>query len=195
MDIPVDADVKCVDGLCGRSAGVIIGQRNQVTHIIIKPSYGLERLAPVDKVAETSPAVIHLRCTVDEVEQMDNFIEQEYVMIWPDAFMWVPAPQMIPVPHRLIPKGELAIERGSNVEAADGHAGKVDELIVDPADEHITHLVLREGHLWGQKDVTIPVSGIDRIEDDTIYLKLDKHTIESLPSVPLRRQRKQVGVQ
>ena len=32
----------------------------------------------------------------------------------------------------------------------------VDELLVDPENEHITHLVMREGHLWGQKDVVYP---------------------------------------
>jgi sporulation protein YlmC with PRC-barrel domain len=73
------------------------------------------------------------------------------------------------------------------VEATDGHVGQVDEFLVDPTNEHITHLVLREGHLWGQKDVTIPVSQIDRIEQDVVYLKLDKHGIEKLPSVPVRR--------
>ena len=59
--------------------------------------------------------------------------------------------------------------------ATDGHVGEVDEFIVDPADRHITHLILRKGHFWGHKDVSIPVDQIDRIEADTIYLKLDKH--------------------
>jgi hypothetical protein len=58
---------------------------------------------------------------------------------------------------------------------------------VAPADERVTHLVLREGNLWGQKDVTIPVSQIERIEANTVYLKLDKRNIEALPSVPVQR--------
>jgi sporulation protein YlmC with PRC-barrel domain len=66
--------------------------------------------------------------------------------------------------------------------------GKVDEFLVDLSDGHITHLVLREGHLWGQKDVTIPVSEIQRIEEDTVYLKLDKHSIEKLPGIPVKRR-------
>ena len=64
---------------------------------------------------------------------------------------------------------------------------KVDEFLVDLADGHITHLVLREGHLWGQKDVTIPVSEIQRIEKDTVYLRLDKHDVEKLPGIPVKR--------
>jgi sporulation protein YlmC with PRC-barrel domain len=74
------------------------------------------------------------------------------------------------------------------VEATDGHVGRVDKFLVDQATGHITHLVLREGHLWGQKDVTAPISQIDHIEEDTVYLKLDKHAIESLPTIPVRRR-------
>jgi hypothetical protein len=48
--------------------------------------------------------------------------------------------------------------------------------------------VLREGHLWGQKDVTIPVSQIERIEEDAVHLKLDKRSIEALPAIPVRRR-------
>lgn len=188
MDIPVNTQVECVDGPCGHSAGVIVRPKNQqVTHLIVRPRGDLKRLVPVDKIAEASPTMIHLRCTKDELTHMDPFIEHEYMMIMPDASIWAPEPQMISIPHRRIPKGELAIERGSRVEATDGQVGKVDELLVDPQDEHITHLVLREGHLWGQRDVTIPASQIDHIEDDTVFLKLDKHTVESLPAVSVRK--------
>ena len=71
--------------------------------------------------------------------------------------------------------------------SADGRVGRVDEFLVDATDGHITHLVLREGHLWGQKNVLIPVSQIERVEEETIYLKLDKRAIESLPIIPIRR--------
>ena len=63
----------------------------------------------------------------------------------------------------------------------------MDELIVDPESDHLTHLVMREGHLWGQKDVAIPVSEIERIEEDTVYLKLSKDEIGALPAVRVRR--------
>ena len=94
---------------------------------------------------------------------------------------------MIPVAHERIPPGELAVRRGARVEATDGHAGRVDEFLVNPEDGYITHLVLREGHLWGQKEVTVPVSQIDHIEDNAVHLKLDKHSVEVLPSIPIRR--------
>jgi hypothetical protein len=89
---------------------------------------------------------------------------------------------VVRVQRKHIPPGELAMHQGARVEATDGHVGRVDEFLVDSS-EHITHLVLRDGHLWGQKEVIIPVSEIHHIEEDAVCLKIDRHTIESLPAV------------
>lgn len=110
----------------------------------------------------------------------------------PDEYVMFPCvtpamPIALPLEHERIPPGELAVRRGAKVEASDGHVGRVTEFLVDPTDGHITHLVLREGHLWGSKDVTIPVSQIDRIEEDAVYVKLNKRGIEALPAVPVKR--------
>jgi uncharacterized membrane protein len=41
--------------------------------------------------------------------------------------------------------------------------------------------------LWGKKEVAIPVSAIDRVFDEMVYLKVDKQTVEKLPAIPVRR--------
>ncbi len=89
--------------------------------------------------------------------------------------------------HERIPAGEVVIRRGTPVNAMDGQMGKVDEFLIDPKNDSITHLVLREGHLWGKKDVTIPVAEIDRITDEAVYLKLGKESISTLPAISVRR--------
>jgi len=61
----------------------------------------------------------------------------------------------------------------------------LDEFLINPATEQVTYLVMREGHLWDPRDVTIPVSEIDRLEENTIYLKLNKDQVEALPSTPI----------
>jgi sporulation protein YlmC with PRC-barrel domain len=204
MDIPVNAEVTCVDGVCGQSTYVIINPiSRQVTHVVVKGKKGLhtERVVPVDLVVDTTRDLIRLRCTTDELSRIEPFTETEYVQesmpdvgylegtyrVWPYDIPELNA--TIAVTHERIPHGELAIHRGARVEAADGPVGRVDEFLVDPVDTHITHLVLREGHLWGQKNVTIPVSQIDRIQEDTVYLKLDKHSVEALPAIPIRRRK------
>ena len=198
MDIPINAEVRCADGPCGRSTYVVIDPASrQITHVVVKED-GFpfaERLVPLDHVMDSTPTSIQLRSTCDELSSMERFIETEYLegsepfsgytteeyMLWPYF-----APEMIiPKPQRL-PPGELAIHRGAAVHAADGQVGKVDEFLIDPQNEHITHLILRKGHLWSKKDVTIPVLEIERITDNAVYLKLDKRAIEALPAVPAR---------
>ncbi|HEX2037802.1 MAG TPA: PRC-barrel domain-containing protein [Chloroflexota bacterium] len=78
----------------------------------------------------------------------------------------------------------MAVARGTTVEATDGTVGQVDDFVVDPATERITHLVLRKGHLWGTRDVTVPVDAISRIDELAVRLKLDKRAVGALPSVP-----------
>jgi sporulation protein YlmC with PRC-barrel domain len=85
---------------------------------------------------------------------------------------------------QLTPAGEVAVARGTTVEATDGTVGQVDDFVVDPATERITHLVLRKGHLWGTRDVTVPVDAISRIDELAVRLKLDKRAVGALPSVP-----------
>jgi hypothetical protein len=86
-----------------------------------------------------------------------------------------------------IPADKLAIRRGARVDAMDGHVGRVDEFLINPQNDLIKHLVLREGHLWGQKDVTIPDGMIDHYQGNTVFLKINKSQIEALPAIPIRR--------
>jgi sporulation protein YlmC with PRC-barrel domain len=213
MDIPLDAEVKCVDGNCGRSTYVILNPATkEMTHIVVqeKELLPIERLVPISMIEDSTPERIQLKCTKDQLGEMERFIETHFIpadpsylgdwydayarygpggmyggyMVWPYA---VPADGQVPVEEEKVPAGELALRRGAHVHATDGQVGRVDEFLIDPEKGHVTHLVLREGHLWGQKDVTIPVSHIKRIEADDVYLTIDKSRIESLPEIPIHR--------
>jgi sporulation protein YlmC with PRC-barrel domain len=201
MDIPIGAEVKCADGPCGHSTCVILNPvTRQVTHVVMKEKWfpHVERLVPVELVTESTPHQIQLRCTAEDLVELDSFTETEFLQseepfhiydveeyrLWPYV---LPEDEMLPVEFERVPPGELAVHRGAHVLARDGRVGRVDEFLVNVADGHITHLVLREGHLWGQKDVTIPVSEIEGIEEDTVHLKLDKAGVEALPGITVRR--------
>ena len=62
--------------------------------------------------------------------------------------------------------------------ASDARVGKVDELVIDPETHRVTHLVLRQHFLLNKWLVTIPVSEIERVETDTIFLKIDKQAVK-----------------
>lgn len=200
MDIPINAEVHCADGLCGHSTYVVLNPiTREITHLVVKEHHAphTEVLVPIELVAESTPHAINLDCTRERLDKMDPFIKTEFVqsevpgfimdpyMMWP---YYMPEKRFFTLEHEQIPPGELAVRRGAHVEATDGHVGRVDGFLVDPKNEHITHLVLREGHLWGHKDVTIPVSQIDHLEEGTVYLEMDKAGVENLPSIPIGQQ-------
>ena len=86
-----------------------------------------------------------------------------------------------------VPKGEVEIRRTSAVISADGHSlGEVDGFVVS-ADEHITHVVLERGHVWGRKEVTIPIGAVARVESDVVHLALSKDEVGALPTVRVGR--------
>ena len=197
MDIPLNAKVSCLDGICGKSTCLVLMPTNEeITHVVVSdgPFPETEYLVPIDHILESTPELIKLNCNRDELSKMPIFNRVEFIpsslngaygsfsMLWPYA---TPAAGYIAVNNEHIPANELAIRRGASVEATDGHIGRVDEFLINPIDNTITHLVLREGHLWGQKNITIPLNQIDHIEENTVWLKLDKQSIEALPAIPI----------
>lgn len=48
----------------------------------------------------------------------------------------------------------------------------------------MTHVLLHEGHLWGRKQVAIPISAVEAV-DDGIRLTLTKGEVQKLPEVDL----------
>ena len=70
--------------------------------------------------------------------------------------------------------------------------GEVGELLIDAETRQVSHFLLMKGHLWGKKEIAIAVSEIERGDEDTIYLKVDRAAIEQLPSLPLNRSWKEV---
>ena len=95
-------------------------------------------------------------------------------------------PAYVPIPQTQIPDGEIARQRGAQVEATDGLVGRVDEFLVDLTNDRITYRVLRESHLWADATFTSPASPIDRLMGHTVYSKLNRQQIEKLAGVPVR---------
>jgi hypothetical protein len=78
-----------------------------------------------------------------------------------------------------------AVRQGATVEATDGKVGRVDDLLVDPTTGDVSHLIMRSGHPWGERDVVVPVSMVRTMTISTVYLKADRETIGALLAVPL----------
>jgi uncharacterized membrane protein/sporulation protein YlmC with PRC-barrel domain len=201
IDLPTKAEVHCSDGVAGRSTYVIVNPANrQMTHLVVKSEWPPfhEVLVPLDQVEETTSDLIRLKCTRNDLNKMGPFEVEEYIrtempgyLSWPYLLPMGLYPEevvkYIPVKRRNIPQGEFAVRRGARVEATDGHVGQVDELLINSNNQQVTHLVLLERHILTNREITIPVSQIDRVGEDTVYLKLDRQSVEMLPTTPVQR--------
>ena len=203
INLPLNAEVHCSDGPAGRSTHVIGNPINrQVTHLVVKsylpPLH--EVLVPVDRVEATTDDRIKLTCSRDELNKMESFEVEEYKAAEvPGYLYWSPhvisgtgylyredVETHIPVKRRNIPKGEVALQRGARVEASDGYVGQVDELLINSNSMQVTHLVLLERHIFQNREISIPVSQIDHVSESTIYLKLDRQSVEALLTTPVQ---------
>jgi hypothetical protein len=90
------------------------------------------------------------------------------------------------VKYDSVPIGDVQIRHGDSVDATDGEIGKVEGLAIDPDNNQVTHVLLQEGHLWGQKEVAIPIGAVTDAEAG-IRLNLSKEQVENLPSVSIDR--------
>lgn len=96
-------------------------------------------------------------------------------------------PAQVTMTYDRVPEGTIEVRRASPVLSSDGHVvGHVDGFLVDP-DAKITHLLLERGHLWGHREVTIPIDDVERAESDTVQLRVSRHVIGDYPSVPFHR--------
>ncbi|MGO8684345.1 MAG: PRC-barrel domain-containing protein [Thermoleophilia bacterium] len=84
----------------------------------------------------------------------------------------------------VVPEGEVEVRRGEHVHAGDGTIGRVQGLVIDPSNHHVTHVLLDEGHLWGKRRVAIPISAVTDVKDG-VRLNLSKDEVRDLPPVEI----------
>ena len=201
-NIPIKAQVECTDGPCGKCTNVIVNPVNRkVTHIVIEDKSlpkNPTRLVAAENVAGTTPQQIKLNCAKADVAKMPPFIVSDFIQESASGKAFASGEAYTSqyviddtayddIQERNIPQGELALHSGMHLEASDGKLGNLDALVLDPQSGEVTNLLMREGHLWGKKDVAIPVSAVDFIDGATVYLKLDKAAVKALPAVPVKR--------
>jgi uncharacterized protein YrrD len=194
----IGAHVDATDGRCGSLIRVIVDPTaGSLTHLAVQPGHHAERarLVPADLVAGVEDEVIRLSCTTKQFEQLDAAENIELLssadLISTQQGIGIALPTGHHSKPRLsyvVPTGEVAVRRGDAVHCKDGWIGSVDGLVIDPASEQITHVILQEGHLWGSKHVAIPMGAANRVENE-IRVDLTKKEIEALPPVSHRSDR------
>jgi sporulation protein YlmC with PRC-barrel domain len=215
----IGTEVSGSDGPIGKLSRVIVDPTvEEVTHLAVEPEHrpDLGRLVPLELVEFGGTASgIRLRCTKAEFENFDP-AEDTQIIPASDAYggygagqigympyyglegsaMAVPGmgggagamePQVVATDS--VPLGEVEIRRGESVQATDGDIGRVQGLVIDPGSRHVTHVLLQEGHLWGKKEVAIPISAVASTRDG-IQLTITKRQVGDLPPVDARHPEK-----
>lgn len=206
----IGADVMCGDGACGEVSRVVVDPvARVVTHLVVEPKHrrGLGRLVPLDLVDATA-GEIRLWCTMAAFEELDAAEETQFLpgssgvggydpeqaLSWPyygmgmggvtgmDIGMGLGAGNAWQPVYDIVPSGEVVVRRGEQVHATDGDIGRVQGLVIEPRNRHVTHVLLQEGHLWGRKEVAIPIGAVTGV-DDGIRLNITKQEVQELPAV------------
>ena len=196
----IGAEVSCTDGECGKLSRVVVDPVARViTHLIVEPRRGHEpaRLVPLGLV-DSAAGEIRLNCTAAQFDRLDPAEETRFITGSTDVPNYRTT-DTVAWPHYgyrggrgalatsdTIPVGEVEVRRGEHVHATDGHIGQVQGLVIDPGSHRVTHVLLQEGHLWGRKDVAIPITTVTRVTDG-IEVSLSKQQVQDLPPVDIDR--------
>jgi sporulation protein YlmC with PRC-barrel domain len=205
LQFTIGAAVSCADGPCGRLSRVVVDPvAIEVTHLAVEPEHreGLARLVPVELAAPGADGIM-LSCTLAQFAQFDAAEETQFVpgtrgyelygpeqvLSWPyyrlgDAVMdpELEGKTSQTVTVDTVPLGKVAVRRGVPVHATDRAIGHVQGLVIDPASDHITHVLLQEGHLWGRKQVAIPIGAVRGVGEQ-ISLSISSREVQDLPPV------------
>jgi len=203
-EFTIGSKVVCREGACGELTRVVVDPvARALTHLVVEPRHqpGRGRLVPIDLV-ESVDTEIWLRCSMAEFEALEDAEETRFlpgtsgewgygegqVLAWPyyGLGMGAMGPHSMPIPpvvtYDRVPVGEVEVRRGEHVHASDGEIGRVQGLVIDPSDHHVTHILLDEGHLWGKKQVAIPISAVNDMKAG-VRLNLTKDEVRDLPAV------------
>jgi sporulation protein YlmC with PRC-barrel domain len=188
--------------------------RRTLTHLVVEPhleSLGrVGRLVPLSLVETSTPDTIELGCTQQEFDHLDPSQDADYFPTdgyagsyyggysrgygygWGNASFWPYyglggygygwGPQT--TTYEAIPRGEVTIRRGDPVHASDGEIGKVAGLVIGTPTGDVSHVLLQEGHLWGKKDVAIPIRAVKRV-GSIVEVALSKQELADLPPIDI----------
>ncbi|MBN2616861.1 MAG: hypothetical protein JXR64_00970 [Spirochaetales bacterium] len=210
MKIPLKAKVICKDGEYGSVKELLIDPvKEKVTHLVIENKHnGTLIVIPKEIMDYTTDSVVTIDKTAKEIDSYPKFLIHEFIKVPAsdtEFAYWGADPTMthsytmfpyvihngnpvIEVTKEDVPKGEMKLKRGMSVKDLDGKKlGNIDELIIDPVTGFITHLVMRQGHLYGSRDIAVPNMDIYSFDKECVVLSIKQDEIQNMPEVIIKR--------
>jgi sporulation protein YlmC with PRC-barrel domain len=185
---------------------------NEVTHLVIQPKHaGAEsKLVALDLLDPSAGEQPHLKCSLAHFAALPAAEQTDFIpgnsghpgytpdqaMSWPyygigmgrgfgglspgaDSGAGISPQERT---YESVPAGEIDIHRGDTVHATDADIGRVQGLVISMPDHQVSHILLQEGHLFGRKDVSIPISAVAGVGHG-INLNISKRQVQDLEPV------------
>lgn len=212
MKLNLESRLRCSDGVKVRFADVVIDPRTRsVTHVVVVPDRQSHeaRLVPLGDVDDHDENDLRLRCSDADLDDYPLASRTDYLQAGQSPVAepgWaVGIEDVLALPHfegdfgdgwyddhltfgwDRIPAGDVEIRRDSVVTSVEGREiGHVDGFVCDH-DGHITHLVLKQGHVFGRRDLALPIGKVRRLQNGRVSVELTADQIDGLPSVSVHR--------
>jgi len=203
LSFDIGARAYCQDGQCGKLVRLVVNPVTEdVTDLIIEKGFlqKHDRVIPISAVKSTMDAEVHLAMESHSLSDFPEFREVEFrvpnsgwsssrhkaenVRYWMTPYgMGVGGLSVVPTSRRHfnegVTYGSKVIGRGTKVHSLRGGVGNVDHVLVDCADGHITHLVVRRNLLAEYH--TVPAEMIQSVEDGEVTLNVSRDQVLALP--------------
>ncbi len=175
----------------------------EVTHLVIRKGTLLtkDRVVPLYLIADGDGKAVQLLVNTAEANKLPEFEERAYVPVkdgepadTASNFYWSPlAPYPVPPSidtappgyvqetHRNVPEEMVALKAGARVWSSDGEqVGEVEQVFTDARSDQVTYFVVSRGMFLKERKM-IPVSWIDIVADEEIYLNTPSERVNALP--------------
>ncbi len=202
LNFDIGARAHCHDGLCGKLVRLVVNPATEVvTDLIIEKGFlqKHDRVIPISAVQSTADGEIRLAMESQSLNDFPEFRrvefrvprlgwdssrhKPEHARYWMSPYGTLSGQSVFPASRQHFNEGvafgSKVIGRGTKVRCIRGGAGKVDQVLVDCAEGHITHLVVKR-NLLAEYHV-VPVEMIQLVEDDGVTLNVSRDQVLALP--------------
>lgn len=195
MRLEIGAPVSCSGKTASLQSILIKSANHVVTHLVVQAGRRPDaaRIVPISLVIPVGDA-ISLTCSWNDFEQLDPTEQKRDVQAGDRNFQFRPGDTLtgmryIPTdptaPYAVstsnVPENSYAFQSQS-ICAEDGHVGNFGGLIVDPSSREATHVLMAKKHLFGKKEIPIPITQVKRLGDGEIDLALTKNEVDAIAS-------------
>ena len=187
MELPLKGSLMDSGGVSyGQLGGLTIAcEPQQVTHLLVRRrTKGPEESLPLHLVASAQENRVWLRVSVGELsaQPATQTVKPQEAMVGMSgdgASVMAPEPPAGMAAPGL--SGKATLRPGARVRARNGHLGEVLSVGLKGHTGSITHVLVRVPHLFRKAEVLrLDWSYVERVEDNTLYLNLDKSEVRAL---------------